>query len=89
MKRDDLVEIGPTLRDAVGRAAEAEGVSLAEFVHRVLIDRLAFSNPDDYFAARSERGRAESLSALLDRAGDEPPQDGDRIEGGFGRDAAE
>lgn len=77
MERDSRIEIEPMLWDAAEKAAEAEGASITEFVHRALVHRLALATPAAYLSARAARARPEAFLGLLDRAPDVPPIVGD------------
>lgn len=82
--RYDLLD--PAIRDAAARAADADGVSLSEFVGEAVAEKLRVR---DFILTRT--GRADIATALSfpRGGGDEPPREGDRIEGGFRRTAAE
>ena len=80
MERDSRIEIEPLVFEAVERIASAEGSTVADFVNRIVIDRLAYENLEAYLAARAARARPGAIRDWLLQARDEPPVPGDELD---------
>ena len=65
------------------RVAREEGTTLNQFINVAVAEKLAALRTERYFRERA--GRADDLTAFdrfLAEAGDEPPRDGDEVDGG-------
>jgi hypothetical protein len=61
--------------------AKAEGTTLNQFINVAVAEKLSALRTVEYFRERAARGDVAEALALLDRAGDEPPREGDEREG--------
>jgi len=69
------------LQPSLGREAErAAGMTLDAFVDLVAAEKLSALRTDHYFRERAARGDVARALELVDRAGDEPPREGDQVE---------
>jgi len=59
--------------------AEAEGVSMNQFVTIAIAEKIAALNTLDYLGKRAERGSREKLLAVLDKAPDVEPEAYDKL----------
>jgi len=76
----DRLRLQPSLGREAERAAEAAGMTLDAFVDLVVAEKLSALRTDHYFRERAARGDVARALELLDRAGDEPPREGDEVE---------
>lgn len=83
---DDHDVLDPALRERAARAAEADGVTLSEFVGGAVQEKLSVR---EFILARTGKGSVPAAFAFARDGGDEPPREGDRIEGALRRTAAE
>lgn len=73
------LKLRPSLEAEARRLAREDGVSLNEFINSAVAEKLSALETEAYFAARAARGNREAFLAVLDRAADKPPIEGDRI----------
>jgi hypothetical protein len=59
--------------------AEAEGVSMNQFVTLAVAEKIATLETLDYLAERAKRGSREKLLAVLEKAPDVEPEDYDKL----------
>ncbi len=78
-KSDCALKLEPELMRAAERVAKASGTTLSQFVNLAVAEKLsALRTPDD-FTERAAVGDVDKALALLDRAGDESPREGEEI----------
>jgi hypothetical protein len=70
-----------SLKSEAERVAKAEGTTLNQFINVAVAEKLSALRTVEYFRERAARGDVAEALALLDRAGDEPPREGDEREG--------
>ena len=80
-KANYSLRLQPSLKAAAERAAAADRTSLNQFINVAVAEKLAALETGSYFRSRSATGRREAFLAFLDQAGDEPPADGDKLQG--------
>lgn len=68
-----------SLHDHVRKLAEAEGVSINQFISTAVAEKLSALMTSDYLEARAARGSRESFDAALDKIPDVPAQDDDTL----------
>jgi hypothetical protein len=61
--------------------AEREGISLNQFIAGAVAEKLAALRTEDLLKERAGRADWQRVQAILDRAGREPPRDGDELPG--------
>jgi hypothetical protein len=59
--------------------AKAEGTTLDQFINVAVAEKLSALRTVEYFKERAARADIGQALELLDRAGDEPPRQGDEI----------
>jgi hypothetical protein len=68
-----------SLKSEAERVAKAEGSTLNQFINVAVAEKLSALRTADYFKERAARADVGKALELLDRAGDEPPREGDEI----------
>jgi hypothetical protein len=61
------------------RVAHPKGTTPNQFISVAVAEKLSALRTADYFRERAARAEISSALELLDRAGDQPPRDGDEI----------
>ncbi len=79
-KANYALRLQTTLKVEAERVAKAEGTTLNQFINVAVAEKLSALRTADYFKERAARGDIAKALELLDRAGDEPPREGDEIE---------
>lgn len=73
------VSIPESVRSRIEEFAREDGVSVEAFVASILSQRVAVAEADSYVRRRAERGSAEQLLDIVDRAPDVEPEPHDKI----------
>jgi hypothetical protein len=73
------VRIPQTLHHHLRKVAEAEGVSINQFVALAIAEKVATIQTLDYLEERAKRGSREKLLAVLAKAPDVEPEEYDRL----------
>jgi hypothetical protein len=68
-----------SLKSEAERIAKAEGTTLNQFISVAVAEKLSALGTADHFEERAARADIGKALELLDRAGDEPPREGDEI----------
>ena len=68
-----------SLHDRVRKLAEAEGVSINQFISTAVAEKLSALMTRDYLEARAARGSRASFDAALGEIPDAPAQDDDTL----------
>jgi hypothetical protein len=68
-----------SLKSEAERVAKAEGTTLNQFINVAVAEKLSALRTADYFKERAARADVGKALELLDRAGNEPPREGDEI----------
>ena len=71
-----------SLKSEAERVAKAEGTTLNQFINVAVAEKLSALRTADYFKERAARANIGKALELLERAGDEPPREGDEIVSG-------
>jgi hypothetical protein len=66
-----------SLHDRVRKLAEAEGVSINQFISTAVAEKISALMTEAYLAERGRRGSRERFEAALERIPDARPPDGD------------
>lgn len=70
------------LKAEAEQVAKREGTTLNQFINVAVAEKLAMLRTADYFRERAARANLADAEALLDSFGDEePPQQGDEMDG--------
>ena len=64
------------------KVAKEEGTTLNQFINVAVAEKLAALRTERYFRERAERADLTAFDRFLAEAGDEPPREGDEVEGG-------
>jgi hypothetical protein len=70
-----------SLKKEAERVAKAEGTTLNQFINVAVAEKLSALRTASYFEERAARADVGEALELLERAGDEPPREGDEIAG--------
>lgn len=68
-----------SIKDAVQRAAERDGVSMNQFMASAVAEKLAVFETLDYLKQRAARADLAKFDRIMSRPGGEPPREGDAI----------
>ena len=68
-----------SLHDRVRKLAEAEGVSINQFISTAVAEKMAVLMTSDYLETRGAQGSREKFDAALGQIPDAPPIDGDAL----------
>jgi len=68
-----------TMYNHLREIAQAEGVSMNQFVTLAVAEKIATLETLDYLEARAKRGSREKLLAVLEKAPDIEPEDEDKL----------
>jgi hypothetical protein len=78
---NDPLRLQAYLRREAERIAKAEGTTLNQFINVAVAEKLSALRTASYFKERAARAEVGKMLDLLERAGDEPPREGDKIAG--------
>jgi hypothetical protein len=79
-KANYALRLQASLKGEAERVAKSEGTTLNQFINVAVAEKLSALRTVEYFRERAARGDVNRALALLERAGDEPPREGDEIE---------
>ncbi len=82
-KANYSLRLQPSLKAAAEIIADAEGTSLNQFINVAVAEKLSALQTHDYFRDRAAKSDRRDFLAFLDRAGDEPPGEGDVLPDGW------
>jgi hypothetical protein len=68
-----------SLKEAVVKAAERDGISMNQFITLAVAEKLAALDTIRFFEERSSRADLDRFRQILNRAGGEAPQPGDEL----------
>ncbi len=74
------VRIPRSLHQDVKELAEAEGVSMNQFVMLAIAEKVAALQTVDYLSQRAGRGNRGKLTTILEKAPDVEPADYDKLD---------
>jgi hypothetical protein len=66
-----------SIKSAAEKLARDEGISMNQFVATAVAEKLAAMQTASFFAERRSRADLAAFRKLLNRAGGEPPREGD------------
>ncbi|SFP50083.1 toxin-antitoxin system HicB family antitoxin [Sphingomonas rubra] len=72
-----------SIKDAVARAAQQDGISMNQFISSAVAEKLAVFETLGYLEKRAARADYEAFDRFLSRSGGEPPRDGDELPDGY------
>jgi hypothetical protein len=78
-KPNYALRLQASLKSEAERVAKAEGTTLNQFINVAVAEKLSALRTADYFKERAARADIGKALELLDRAGDEPPREGDEL----------
>lgn len=70
-----------SLKDAIAKAAERDGISINQFITLAAAEKLAALDTVRFFEERAGRADLARFREILNRPGGEPPQPGDELPG--------
>ncbi len=79
------LRLPPGIRSRIERLAQAEGVSLNQFIALTLAEKLGASDERTFFVERKAGADFDDLRTFITRKGGEPPRPGDEILSGADR----
>jgi hypothetical protein len=82
-KANYALRLQASLKREAERVAKAEGTTLNQFINVAVAEKLSALRTADYFKQRGARADIDRALELLERAGDEPPREGDEIPAGL------
>lgn len=82
------LRLPPGIRSRVEQLAQAEGISLNQFIALTLAEKLGASEERSFFAARKQDADFDDLRTFLRRKGGEPPRAGDEVIDGPGAESS-
>jgi len=68
-----------SVKEAVTQRAQADGVSVNQFIATAVAEKLAALGTAEFFAERAERADFEVFRRIMGRKGGEAPQAGDEL----------
>lgn len=68
-----------SLKEAVMKVAKRDGVSINQFIALAVAEKLATLETARFFEERQKRADLDAFAKLLNRAGGEPPRNGDEM----------
>ena len=78
-KANYALRLQASLKSEAERVARAEGTTLNQFINVAVAEKLSALRTADYFKERAARADIGKALELLDRAGEEPPREGDEL----------
>ena len=78
-KANYALRLQASLKAEAERVAKAEGTTLNQFINVAVAEKLSALRTVEYFKERAARADIGKALELLDRAGDEPPREGDEV----------
>ena len=78
-KANYALRLQASLKREAERVAHAEGTTLNQFINVAVAEKLSALRTAEYFKERGARADIGKAIELLDRAGDEPPREGDEV----------
>ena len=78
-KANYALRLQASLKSEAERVAKAEGTTLNQFINVAVAEKLSALRTAAYFDERAVRADIARALELLDRAGDEPPREGDEL----------
>ncbi len=73
------LRLASSLQKEARETAEREGVSLNQLINLAVAEKISALRTEDFFRERGERASLAKARKLLQRAGNEPPRDGDEL----------
>lgn len=68
-----------SVKEAITEIAEAEGVSVNQFIATAVAEKLAVMNAAEFFAAREARADFKAFRRIMRRKGGQLPRAGDEL----------
>lgn len=80
MKKNSFpLRLPPSLQAEARKTAEQEGVSLNQLINLAVAEKISVLRTEEFFRIRAAKGDITRARAILNRAGNEPPRQGDEI----------
>ena len=79
------LRLSPSIRSRIERLAQADGVSLNQFIAMTLAEKIGASGEREFFAERRANANLDDLRRIMNREGGEPPREGDELPEGYMR----
>ena len=68
-----------SLLNELKKVAEQEGTTINQLINVAVAEKLAALRTEAYFQERAARGDRAAFRRILDKAGSEPPREGDEL----------
>lgn len=68
-----------SLHERIRRLAEAEGISINQFIATAVAEKMAALLTDEYLSQRADRGSQSKFRRALERVPDRPEDPGDEL----------
>lgn len=68
-----------SLLNELKKVAEEEGTTINQLINVAVAEKLAALRTEAYFQERAARGDRAAFRRILDKAGSEPPREGDEL----------
>jgi uncharacterized protein (DUF1778 family) len=79
-KANYALRLQPSLKNAAERVASAEGTSLNQFINVAVAEKLSALETEEFFRIRAAKADRKAFMSFLDRAGDDTPFEGDKLQ---------
>jgi uncharacterized protein (DUF1778 family) len=73
------LRLSHSLKRALQKAAEKDGVSINQFVSTAIAEKLAVLETNEFFSEYQERADFTEFARIMSRANGAPPREGDEI----------
>ncbi len=73
------LRLASSLQKEARKTAEREGVSLNQLINLAVAEKISALRTEEFFRERGAHASLANARKLLQRAGDEPPRDGDKL----------
>lgn len=79
MTSNYALRLQASLMEEVKKVAAEEGTSINQFINVAVAEKLAALRTAEYFKERAARADMDAFWQILERAGTEPPREGDEL----------
>jgi hypothetical protein len=73
------LRLSPSLQAEARKTAEQEGVSLNQLINLAVAEKISVLRTEEFFRTRAARANITKARAILKRAGNETPREGDEL----------
>lgn len=80
MRRSNFpLRLAASLLEEVRKVAKSEGIAVNQLINVAVAEKLSALRTEDFFRLRAKRANLPEALRILDRAGTEPPREGDEL----------